>query len=116
MISRIGSGFDVSAIARARQVESAPAARNSSEARQAGAQAAAAVRIGAEGRARAAASAAEARAAAAAPRERPELEELTRAAARLPDVQSLRPFADVASPHVSTEELRERLARAQLEQ
>jgi hypothetical protein len=114
MISRIGSGFDVPAIKRVRQVESGAAARNSSEARQAGAQAAAVVRIGAEGRARAAASAAEARAAAAAPRERPELEELTRVAAQLPDFHSLRPLA--ATPRVSSEELRDRLVRAQLEQ
>jgi hypothetical protein len=70
MISRIGSGHGFPAFERVRQVESGPAARSSTEARQAGARAAAVVRVSAEGRARAAAAEAEARAAAATPQER----------------------------------------------
>lgn len=69
MTARIGSGDGFPAVMRIRQVESGPAARSSTEARQAGMRAAAVVRISAEGRARAAAAEAEARAAAAAPEE-----------------------------------------------
>ena len=74
MISRIGAGYGFPEVKRVRQVESGPAARSSSEARQAGTRAAAVVRISAEGRARAAAAEAEARTAAAAPDERREVE------------------------------------------
>jgi hypothetical protein len=72
MISRFGSGFPE--VSRVRQVESGPAARSSSEARQAGTRAAAVVRISAEARAHAAAAEAEARVAAAMPKARREIE------------------------------------------
>jgi hypothetical protein len=78
MTARVGSDYGFPAVMRVRQVESGPAARSSTEARQAGMRAAAVVRISAEGRARAAAAEAEARAAAATPKElvtRTQLEE-----------------------------------------
>jgi hypothetical protein len=74
MISRFGSGYGFPEVRRVRQVESGPAARSSSEARQAGTRAAAVVRISAEARAQAAAGEAEARAAAATPEARREVE------------------------------------------
>jgi hypothetical protein len=121
MISRIGSGYELPSVVRVRQVESGPAARSSSEARQAGAQAAAVVRNGAEARARAAASAAEARSAAATPRESRQVELEAAKPRALPDfffqsfAQSL-PSGDAASPRVTLEQFTDQLARARLEQ
>jgi hypothetical protein len=74
MIPRFGSEYGFPEVRRVRQVESGPAARSSSEARQAGTRAAAVVRISAEARAHAAAAEAEARAAAATPEAHREVE------------------------------------------
>src|SRR5688572_16384384 len=114
MMTRIGD--DLPAVRRVRQVESGPAARQSSAVRQAGAQAAAVVRIGAEGRARAAAAAAEARAAAATPREPPEREELSRVAVQWLDFHvAPAAFGGASSPHVPLTQFTDQLARAKLE-